>query len=288
MFWELLDGFRVGLQTMAFMFGLCIAIEYIAPIERYTMKDRIPGLTFQVVGMFAGFAFMWPIQTLWQSMGATAWMLVPLWDWLKPLGAVGYALHFLAILTIADFLAYWRHRAEHSRWLWPVHAVHHAPTELHAANNLAHPIQGLFSLVFITIPVTFIQFPGPELPLAVGLVVGLLAIYIHSPVDFYFGRASRVIVDNRFHRIHHSAEPHHVDRNFGIWLSCWDYMFGTAYTPKPGEWPKVVGIGFQPPRNVREFLLYPYLLLRQQANELAPVSYTDNPAATQASPPIAS
>jgi sterol desaturase/sphingolipid hydroxylase (fatty acid hydroxylase superfamily) len=73
-------------------------------------------------------------------------------------------------------------------------------------------------------------------------------------VDFHFGKLNRVVVDNRFHRIHHSVEPQHLDKNFGIWLSCWDYMYGTAYTPKPGEWPKVLGIGIAPPKTVREFL----------------------------------
>jgi sterol desaturase/sphingolipid hydroxylase (fatty acid hydroxylase superfamily) len=37
------------------------------------------------------------------------------------------------------------------------------------------------------------------------------------------------------HQIHHSDAPKHVNKNFGINLSLWDWMFGTLYvtTSKP-------------------------------------------------------
>ena len=40
-------------------------------------------------------------------------------------------------------------------------------------------------------------------------VLLLLTYYIHSPIDVHFGRLRKVLVDNRFHRIHHSIEPRH-------------------------------------------------------------------------------
>ncbi|HEX5262903.1 MAG TPA: hypothetical protein VFW13_05215, partial [Phenylobacterium sp.] len=27
-------------------------------------------------------------------------------------------------VVLGDFFGYWRHRAQHSRWLWPAHAIH--------------------------------------------------------------------------------------------------------------------------------------------------------------------
>jgi sterol desaturase/sphingolipid hydroxylase (fatty acid hydroxylase superfamily) len=37
------------------------------------------------------------------------------------------------------------------------------------------------------------------------------------------------------HQIHHSDAPKHFNKNFGINLSLWDWMFGTLYvtTPQP-------------------------------------------------------
>lgn len=253
-----LVGLTVGLFTTAVLLAACVATEHVAPIDRYSLRDRLPGATMQIAGAVLGSALIWPVQKLWDVLGLAPFIVLPLWDALQPLGAWAYAVHFLAFVVIADFLAYWRHRAEHSKWLWPVHAVHHAPTELHAANSIGHPLQGLFSFAFITIPMSLIQIPGPLLPLVVTLFVGFLALYIHSPTEIHFGKVARVVVDNRFHRIHHSLEPRHFDKNFGICFSAWDYLFGTAYTPEPGEWPAVGVAGIEAPRTVRDFLALPY------------------------------
>jgi hypothetical protein len=40
-------------------------------------------------------------------------------------------------------------------------------------------------------------------------------------------------------------------------------MFGTAYDPEPGEWPKVGVAGVKPPRTVHEYLMLPAPLLRR-------------------------
>lgn len=239
-----------------FLLATCIAIEHIAVIERFTLRQRFPGVLMNLVGTVLGIGLVWPVHRLWINLGISP-VMVPLWPWLKPLGLIGYALQFLTLIVVADFLAYWRHRAEHTKWLWPIHKVHHSPTELHAANDIGHPVQGFFSLAFITIPMSVIQIDGPAMPWAVGAVVAFLAIYIHSPIDFHFGPLRRVIVDNRYHRLHHSLEPRHIDKNFGICLNIWDRMFGTAVDPLPGEWPKVGVAGLRPPRTVRDFLLMP-------------------------------
>lgn len=49
--------------------------------------------------------------------------------------------------------------------------------------------------------------------------------YIHSPVDVHFWPMRKVLVDNRFHRIHHSLEPRHSIRTSGSASAS-----GTAYS----------------------------------------------------------
>ncbi|MEO7635109.1 MAG: sterol desaturase family protein, partial [Sphingomicrobium sp.] len=115
----------------------------------------------------------------------------------------------------------------------------------------------LFTVLFVSLPMSLIQIDGPATPVVVGFLLTLSTYYIHSPIDAHFGRLRAVLVDNRFHRIHHSLEPHHHDRNFGICFSIWDRMFGTAYEPRADEWPAVGVAGVAPPRSVREYLMLP-------------------------------
>jgi sterol desaturase/sphingolipid hydroxylase (fatty acid hydroxylase superfamily) len=255
---------NIGLTL--FMIAVCVAIEQFSAIERYSLQARIPGALMNAAGTVGSIALMWPINKLWTLINPGAIIIIPLWQWLQPLGAAGYALQFLLLVMVADFLAYWRHRAEH-RWFWPIHVVHHSPHELHAANDLGHPLQVVFTIAFVSLPMSFIQIDGPATPFVVGFVVSLLSYYIHSPIDVHFGPMRRVLVDNRFHRVHHSLEPKHFDKNFGICFSLWDRMFGTAYDPEPGEWPAVGVAGVKPPQTLSDYLMLPASFLRRSKLE---------------------
>lgn len=243
-----------------FIILVCVIIEQFAVIERYSLRSRVPGVMMNIVGASFSVGLIWPISMFWNALGIAPAITLPLWTWLEPLGWIGFALQFLLLVLIADLLAYWRHRVEH-KWFWPIHAVHHAPTELHAANDIGHPVQIWFTILFISLPMSLIRIDGPETPFAVGFVVTLLSYYIHSPIDVHFGPFRKVLVDNRFHRIHHSMEPRHFDRNFGICFSMWDRWFGTAYDPAPDEWP-AVGLAEVPaPRTIFDFLTLPLAYL---------------------------
>ena len=276
--WIFSTALAAGLTL--FIILVCVAIEQVAVIERYSLKDRLPGTLMNVAGTVGAIAMMWPIHYLWAFIDPGAIMVLPLWRWLAPLGLAAYAIQWLILVLVADFLAYWRHRAEH-RWFWPIHVVHHAPTELHAANDIGHPVQILFTVMFISVPMSLIQIDGPGAPFAVGFVVTLLSYYIHSPIDVHFGPLRKVLVDNRYHRIHHSLEPKHFDKNFSICFSMWDRMFGTAYEPQPGEWPEVGVADVKAPRTLSEFLLLPasFLGLKKTARKNAPAhdSLAHNP-----------
>jgi sterol desaturase/sphingolipid hydroxylase (fatty acid hydroxylase superfamily) len=260
---DLLVAIAVGCFLSALTIIVCTVIEHISVIERYSLRARLPGLAMNLIQVPLTMALAWPITNFWWSLGIGNRIVIPLWKWLAPLGALGFALQILVIAMVTDFLIYWRHRTEH-KLFWPIHAVHHSPTELHAANDIEHPMQVWFSIVFISIPLSLVQFDGPATPAAVGFVIGLLTYYIHSPVDVHFGPLRKVLVDNRFHRIHHSLEPRHFDKNFGVGFSIWDRLFGTAYDPAPDEWPKVGLENVAPPRTIRDYLLLPFRTGREE------------------------
>lgn len=258
MWGDFLRGTAVALLCIS----TCVLIEHIAPIDRYTLKQRIAGFVMQLGGGWLALLLVTPVQELWDSVGVKPY-LIPLWHWLKPLGVTGFIIQVLLVIVIVDFLSYWRHRAEH-RWFWPIHVVHHAPTELHAVNDLTHPLAALISFAFITIPMSLISFGGPAVPTVVGVIGMGLGVYIHSPTSAHLGPLWKVVVDPRFHRIHHSLEPRHFDKNFGIMLSVWDSVFGTAYWPQKGEHPKVGVDEYPAPRNFREYLLLPLARIGQR------------------------
>lgn len=235
--------------------SIAILAEHVAPLERYSLHERVPGILMNGAGTALGLGLIWPLNWVWHRLGLANSITVPLWRWLEPLGIGGWMLQMAVLVAFADFLAYWRHRAEHA-WFWRVHVVHHAPRELHAANDIGHPLQALYNFAFIAVPMSLIQIDGPGTPFVLTGIVILLSIYIHSPIDVHFGPLRKVIVDNRFHRIHHSVEPRHFNKNFGICLSLWDHMFGTAYEPGE-EWPAVGVDGVPAPRTLADFLSLP-------------------------------
>ena len=263
--WHAAVAIGIGTLAATYILMTCVITEYVAPIERPTLRCRLPGTLMQITGSAFGALIILPAQWAWGQLGIEPY-LVPLWSVLGPLGALGMVLQVLAILLITDFLRYWRHRAEH-KWLWSIHAVHHAPQDLHAANSLGHPLQTIPEILIVTIPLSLIEFNGPAIPVAVTFLSSFLTFYIHSPTQIHFGSLRAIVVDNRFHRIHHSMEERHFDKNFGICFSLWDWMFGTAHWPAPDEWAKVGVQGISPPGTVADFLLFPLCLLIGKRDE---------------------
>ena len=164
----------------------------------------------------------------------------------------------LAVILIKDFLFYWEHRAQH-RFLWRWHAPHHAIRNLSATNSWHHWSEILMFALFVALPLSLLSpMFGPR-PILVGLILSWQPIYLHSATRLQLGRVMRkLVVDSRYHRIHHSLEPKHFDRNFGAATPLWDWLFGTAYFPNDDEWPEVGLAGLDEPTSLREWSALPW------------------------------
>ena len=58
----------------------------------------------------------------------------------------------------------------------------------------------------------------------------------HSPVSIsYWHPIELILMSPAQHHIHHSTAEEHIDRNFGVALSVWDWIFGTLCHSKVGE-----------------------------------------------------
>ena len=236
---------------VALFLAICIALELIFPRERYPLKARFPAAIWLLVQPALFMLAALPVLSLWRHLG-----LGPLID-LRPLGFLAGSTVFLVLF---DGLRYATHRIEH-RFLWPVHAVHHSIQDLHAANSYAHPFEGIAEAVLVIIPLSFIQ-AEPNVMLVVGAISGFQNVIIHSPIRLDFGRFRAIFVDASYHRVHHSIEVEHHDRNFGFLFSFWDRLFGTGHPVTAMQWPATGVENLEPPRSFLALLLHPLQHLR--------------------------
>lgn len=138
----------------------------------------------------------------------------------------------LAILC-GDLVAYWRHRFEHSRWLWTSHVMHHSDSEMNWSTLYRfHPVNRLTTILIDSIALVMIGFPTWALILN-GLVRHYYGAFIHINQPWTLGWAGNILVSPAMHRWHHVYEGEGVGTNFASVFSFIDRAFGTYYCPGP-------------------------------------------------------
>jgi sterol desaturase/sphingolipid hydroxylase (fatty acid hydroxylase superfamily) len=208
--------------------GPIMALELAFPRSRVPMRARLKGLAFQALSL--------PVFALMPIL--LDHVLSP-----SPLAVINYnglpfkpVLGLLLALIMGDFWFYWMHRIEH-RFLWRFHAVHHAIENVSAATSYHHLSEAVFQAFFMSLPsALFVQHLDVN-PYLFGTLAWAQGYYLHSSTRIHLGPLRYIVGDNLFHRIHHSTNPAHFDKNFSAVAPIWDLVFGTAYFPKPHEWP---------------------------------------------------
>ena len=180
--------------------------------------------------------------------------------WL-PQRVAGWIAAAFAISLIGNVFYYWLHRAQHRvQVLWRQHSVHHSIREMSAASSYHHFTEDILQFVFVVVPMSILlgveSGPVPWIVLA---ITATHSYFIHSSTRLHLGWLRYVIGDNRFHRLHHSLEPKHFNKNFGTSTPLWDVLFGTAYFPSKDEWPEVGLEGVSEPETVKEYLVRPFV-----------------------------
>lgn len=143
-------------------------------------------------------------------------------------------LQAVIFFLIYDFLDYWRHRFGHRiSWWWSVHRLHHSAEKFNIITvGRSHPLDLAFTAVFIAIPMGIIGTPI-ETFLIFQLMKSAQGKLQHSMIDWDFGVVGKYLLMSPIaHRVHHSPNPIHWDKNFGHILVIWDRMFGTWYDGK--------------------------------------------------------
>jgi sterol desaturase/sphingolipid hydroxylase (fatty acid hydroxylase superfamily) len=104
-----------------------------------------------------------------------------------------------------------------------------------------HAIIGLKDVVYASLfPIMGIIFKVPPEVLTIAAFIYLVpdGLLTHLNVRWSFGRFALVINNPQYHRIHHSLEPQHFNKNFCRLFPLFDVIFGTAWKPGKDEFPK--------------------------------------------------
>lgn len=254
------DFFKNNIAAyIGFLFSVfpIFLVELFLPNDT-TKKDYLHGLFFWIISIQCNYFF-----SLMAIGAITYFDISPLFNisfeslsvnsFFDPL-MVNLLLVILS-LFVFDFFYYWFHRMQHTvSFFWQFHKTHHSIENLNAIASYHHLSEELFRIPFVTIPLALlIKIDAPHL----AILSSFFAVYgqfIHMNSKLSLGFFRFFLADNYYHRIHHSLEKHHFDKNFAAFFPFWDVFFRTAHFPKNNEFPKV-GLSYESqPRNLKEYL----------------------------------
>jgi len=145
----------------------------------------------------------------------------------------------LTLFLVRDFIQWNVHRLLHRvPWLWEFHKVHHSVEEMGFAAHLRfHWMENVVYRVLEYIPLAMIGF-GIDDFFIVHIFTLAVGHFNHSNIKVPLGPLKYVFNNPQMHIWHHAMEwpdnnPYGI--NFGLTLSVWDYIFGTAEIPHDGR-----------------------------------------------------
>ncbi len=204
-------------------------------------------------GFFAVGEIAWrngAVEFLTAHLGAHAPLVLPVWA-------------MMAIVTITGLLAY-----EFGYWsvhylfhivpaLWEFHKTHHSAEVMTTLTEMrTHPVELVMminSIAFWTGMAyganVYVFGPGAH-PFTLFNANIVLMVFImtvghlrHTNMWIAFGGwLGKIFQSPAHHKIHHSDQPKHFNKNLGFSLAVWDWVFGTLYVPNTHE-PITIGVG---------------------------------------------
>jgi sterol desaturase/sphingolipid hydroxylase (fatty acid hydroxylase superfamily) len=197
----------------------------------------------------------------------------------------GWPIMFVLFIGFAakDFLDYWTHRLMHTKWFWPLHAVHHSDTHVNGFTAYrVHFLEGILMKASYIFLLTWAGFPNEQVAL-IALLEALHGAYVHLESDFDHGPFNWLIASPRFHRWHHADHPEIYGKNLANHMPIYDMLFGTYHNPAPCPHPLGGLSDGIPDHNIIKLAILPYTLWKQRIQKT--FGYSNTTAA--ASEPMA-
>jgi sterol desaturase/sphingolipid hydroxylase (fatty acid hydroxylase superfamily) len=226
------DAVQTLLPVAAFFLALGMLVKRGAIFTDMRRAAAETGLNLQIALLnlvLVGPLIVIGSQAMFALFVTQGWSLIDRSFWVgQPLIVVA----FLGIF-IGDFVGYWRHRLEHTRFLWPSHAVHHSDTQMTWLTlERFHPINRLTTFVIDTGLLLALGLPV-EAVIANNLIRNYYGYLIHADLPWTYGPLGRIFVSPAMHRWHHAADKAAFDTNYATVFSIFDRAFGTFRVPGP-------------------------------------------------------
>jgi len=169
---------------------------------------------------------------------------------------------FLLLFVLADFIQWNVHRLLHRvPALWEYHKVHHSVEQMGFAAHLRfHWMETILYKSIQYIPLAMIGFGLIDF-FIVHIFTTAIGHLNHANLKITYGPL-KYLFNNPIMHIWHHAKVLPKGRygvNYGLTLSVWDYLFGTAYIPHSG---RDIAIGFDGvekfPKTFWQQISYPF------------------------------
>lgn len=267
---ELLDASKSFFFTILVSWGIVLAFSFLEKIFGNRKEKNINKffLNFEVAlvsSVIAGLFLSWVLIFLSNIPGMGLFDLTEF----SEINIVNAALVSFLLLFIDDFFFYWAHRFQHKNiFLWQEHKLHHLDEQLNATSAIRiHWLESVVMLPLRTLPLAILfKIDGTEAGIF-GAIAGAWVTFIHADLKVNFGPASMFIVGPQTHRVHHSQEVRHFDKNFAAFFPLFDIIFGTYYHPARGEFPRTGVKGEKDVTSLGEAIILPFKGWKKIINE---------------------
>jgi sterol desaturase/sphingolipid hydroxylase (fatty acid hydroxylase superfamily) len=169
---------------------------------------------------------------------------------------IGHAGAIMAMIVVPLFLHdcwfYWAHRIEHRvPLLWEFHKLHHSDEHMNSStwardHFLQESWRSFFSVFTLGLIVDLSLREAGEAALYSTMFLVGLSMFYHSAIRVHLTWLDRIVVTPQVHRIHHSVDSEHHNRNFADALPIFDIVFGTYCRPARDQFP-ATGLGAEAP-----------------------------------------
>jgi sterol desaturase/sphingolipid hydroxylase (fatty acid hydroxylase superfamily) len=231
-------------STLQILFGMALlgfTLERLIPAREQPGSNRVLNIPYSaLVLVFVGAIF--PLQIAIAET-ITGWLGVRNIFNLNFETGGSIPLVVLAMLVealVTDFFFYWFHRCQHTvSVLWQAHMLHHSDMALNVTTtHRVHFVEHLLTPFFMITPIMLL-FELPDRTIYwIALAPTAWSYVVHANIRVGFGGLWWLLSSPQYHRIHHSIRPEHRNKNFAVWFPFYDVMFGTAWRPRPGEYPE--------------------------------------------------
>jgi len=174
----------------------------------------------------------------------------------------GKAFTFFAAVFLGDLFSYWRHRLEHTPWLWPAHAIHHSDTQMTWLTlSRFHPVNRIVTSCVDTLLLAMLGLPLWALA-ANNVFRHFYGEFIHADLPWTYGRLGSIFVSPAMHQWHHARDVDGSGSNFATVFSLFDRVFGTFHVPGPCT--VALGVTEEVGTTLAQQFLYPFTCWKKE------------------------